>query len=553
MLTNLTISNFAIVDSLDLDIDTGMTTITGETGAGKSISIDALGLCLGDRCEASMVRPDEKKAELSASFSLSNNLDATNWLIENDLNDGNECILRRIITNEGRSRGYINGSPVPASQLKALGQHLINIHGQHAHQQLVKSEYQLTMLDGYSGHTGLLDKCSTAYQAWRQTKNILKQKQKSLADKDAEKQLLTYKLKELDEFAIEENEYGELDKEHALLANSSRLIELSESSLQQLYTGEQVNAIALLQESISSLETLSEIDTATAEFSQMINEAMIQVEEVGQELQRYQSQLDVDPSRFTYVEERLSKIISLSKKHQVQPEELYVHHQHLLTTLEQLDNSDADIEQLTLKVEEKWNSYIEHAEKLSKSRRRFAETLNKKISKSMHTLNMEHGAFSIAVNSNNNHHSPLGIDTIEFTVTTNPGQPLQPLAKVASGGELSRISLAIQVITAQKVSTPSLIFDEVDVGISGTTAAIVGKMLKQLGESTQVICVTHLPQVAACGHQQMYVNKESDGVTTQTSMIQLDENSRVQELARLLAGDKITDTTLANAKELLAA
>jgi len=553
MLANLSISNFAIVKQLDLDIDKGMTTITGETGAGKSIAIDALSLCLGDRSESQMVRPNEKKAELSACFNISHNSQAKQWLEHNELNNEEECILRRVITAEGRSRAYINGTPVPASQLKALGQLLISIHGQHAHQQLIKSEYQLTLLDEYAGHQDLINHTMQTYQDWRQAVNQLKAQQQSREDQEARKQLLIYQLKELDEFAVGENEYQELDKEYRILANSTQLVELSDTCLEELYTGEQSNALSLLQHSLSSLESLTNIDSNTTELVEMINEAIIQVEEVGQELQRYQSQLDIDPTRFQYVEERLSQIIALAKKHQVAAEDLFQHHQDLILARQKLDNFDTDLELLNKIIEDKWQLYLTQAHKLSKSRQRFALTLNKKITSSMHKLNMTDGEFLIQLTHHEDRATPLGIDTINYLVTTNPGQPLQPLTKVASGGELSRISLAIQVITAQKVKTPTLIFDEVDVGISGATATIVGKMLKKLGESTQVLCVTHLPQVAACGHQQLFVSKQSDGTSTQTCMLPLNEKARVKELARLLAGNKITATTLANAKELLIA
>ncbi|UJF19002.1 DNA repair protein RecN [Vibrio sp. SS-MA-C1-2] len=554
MLTNLTISNFAIVKSLDLELNNGMTTITGETGAGKSIAIDALGLCLGDRCESSVVRPNEDKAELTASFSLKDNLTARNWLIENDLADGDECLLRRIVTKEGRSRGYINGSPVPASQLKILGQQLINIHGQHAHQQLMKKEYQLSMLDQYAGHHQLLNRCRKEYQLWRQIKNELKKRQQNREENEAQRQLISYQVIELNELGLIDGEYQELESEHILLSNSGQLVSLTQTLLNVLYESEEENALGLLQRATNHLGELNELDSSTEEFNTMVNDAVIQIEEVGQNLQRYFNNIELDPERLSYVEERIGKVMSLARKHQVQPVELFQHHQDLSQQLESLDNGDEALDELKENLETQWASYLKCAEKLTKSRRRYATELNEYISASMHDLSMENGQFNIEITSDPEHHAtPLGIDLIEFQVSTNPGQPLQCLAKVASGGELSRISLAIQVITAQKVETPSLIFDEVDVGISGPTAAVVGRMLRTLGKSTQVICVTHLPQVAGSGHQQLFVAKKSDNKSTETTMNLLTEKARVKELARLLAGDKITETTLANAKELLVA
>ncbi|MGD6737250.1 DNA repair protein RecN [Photobacterium leiognathi subsp. mandapamensis] len=554
MLAHMTISNFAIVKTLQFELKPGMTTITGETGAGKSIAIDALGLCLGDRAEASMVRPNEDKAEISAAFSLANNQAARRWLEDNDLMDGEECILRRVITKEGRSRGFINGSPVPASQQKALGQLLINIHGQHAHQQLMRPDYQQQMLDQYAGHHMLLDKTRGTYQRWRQAHNELKRLTQSREENEAQKQLLQYQVKELDELALGEEEFTEIEEEHKRLSNSGELAVASQTALSALYDGDDGNALQLLQMACQQVCNLGEYDNNLNAIPQMLEEAIIQVQEASQELRSYLDNLDMDPHRLIYLEERLSKIMSMARKHYVMPNELYQKHQDLLKELENLDCSDERLEEMAENVEALRQKCLLAAEKLSKSRQRYAKELDQRISESMHTLSMEHGEFSINITSDPDRMlSPIGYDSINFLVSTNPGQPLQPLGKVASGGELSRISLAIQVITAQKVETPSLIFDEVDVGISGPTAAIVGKMLRTLGESTQVMCVTHLPQVAGCGHQQMFVAKKTSEGQTETNMRPLTEDDRVAELARLLGGSEITERTLANAKELLIA
>lgn len=552
MLAHMTISNFAIVKSLEFELKPGMTTITGETGAGKSISIDALGLCLGDRAEASMVRPNQDKAEISAAFSLLNNQSARRWLEDNELSDGDECILRRVITKEGRSRAFINGSPVPASQQKALGQLLINIHGQHAHQQLMRADYQQQMLDQYAGHHLLMDKTRQSYQIWRQAHNELKRLTQSRDENEAQKQLLQYQVKELDELALGEHEYAEIEEEHKRLSNSGELAVSSQTALSMLYDSDEGNALQLLQMASQQVINLGEMDANLKVIPEMLEDAIIQVQEASQELRCYLDNLDMDPQRLIYLEERLAKIMSLARKHYVMPDELYQKHQDLLKELNDLDCSGERLEEMAEQVEAKRQLCLTNAEKLSKSRQRYAKELDKKISESMHQLSMENGIFKIDIQSDAERMlSPLGFDTITFLVSTNPGQPLQPLGKVASGGELSRISLAIQVITAQKIETPSLIFDEVDVGISGPTAAIVGKMLRTLGESTQVMCVTHLPQVAGCGHQQMFVAKKSTKGQTETNMYPLTNDERVSELARLLGGSEITDRTLANAKELL--
>ncbi|WP_394153428.1 DNA repair protein RecN [Vibrio maritimus] len=553
MLSHLSVNNFAIVKSLQLELCTGMTTITGETGAGKSIAIDALGLCLGGRADAGAVRAGEDKTEVTAAFAIENNQQATRWLEDNDLFDGTECILRRTITKEGRSRAFINGSPVPLSQLKALGQLLINIHGQHAHHQLMKSDYQLSLLDQYAGHTAQLKQVRSKYQTWRSADIALNQLKENSANNLAQLQLLEYQIKELNELAIGEEEFPELEQEHKRLSNSGELAVTCQQAIDIIYEGDEVNALAMLQTASSKLVQLAELDSSLAPLPNMIEEAIIQIEEANTELRNYLDKIDVDPERMAYVEERFSKIMSLARKHHVMPEELYQHHQDLLTQIEALDCSDEKLAEMEQEVTAHFEAYVRACEKLNKSRGRYAKELNKLISQSMHELSMEKAKFAIDVSFQPEHPSPTGMDNVVFLVSTNPGQPMQPIAKVASGGELSRISLAIQVITAQKVDTPSLIFDEVDVGISGPTAAVVGKMLRKLGESTQVLCVTHLPQVAGHGHQQLFVTKTTKANKTETSMLNLNEQERISELARLLGGSQITDSTLANAKELLIA
>ncbi|QMV13650.1 DNA repair protein RecN [Vibrio spartinae] len=551
MLAHLSVNNFAIVKSLQLELSQGMTTITGETGAGKSIAIDALSLCLGGRAEASMVRQGEEKTEVCAAFLLDHNLHATRWLEDNELLDGSECILRRVITKEGRSRAFINGNPVPISQLKSLGQLLINIHGQHAHQQLMKSEHQLTMLDQYAGHADLLKKTRVAYQNWRQANNELEQIRKNSQQNQAQLQLLEYQIKELNELSLSEDEFPELEHEYKRLTNSGELLTLSQNAIQLLNEGDEVNAIGLLQSTNQVLAQLAELDEKMAMLPAMLAEALIQLEEANSELRDYLDRIEVDPAQMAHIEDRYSKVMSLARKHNVLPEDLYQHHQSLRQQISALDYSDEKLEQLEHMVAQAYQSFVQRAEKLHQSRMRYAKELNKLISQSMHELSMEKANFQMDIHYDDNHPSPLGFDSVNFMVSTNPGQPLQPMTKVASGGELSRISLAIQVITAQKVETPSLIFDEVDVGISGPTAAVVGKMLRQLGESTQVLCVTHLPQVAGCGHQQLFVAKQTKSGKTETQMLKLDNQQRIEELARLLGGSQITETTLANAKELL--
>jgi len=553
MLAQLTISNFAIVRELEIDFQRGMTAITGETGAGKSIAIDALGLCLGGRAEADMVRQGAARADICARFSLKDTPSAQRWLTDNQLDDGNECLLRRVISSDGRSRGFINGTAVPLSQLRDLGQALIQIHGQHAHQLLLKPEHQKTLLDAYAGEPLLMQNMAQHYRQWHQSCRALAQHQQLAQEREARRELLQYQLKELNEFAPVSGEYEQIDEEYKRLANSGQLLSTSQQTLLMLADGEENNLQSQLYTARQLMSELIEMDDKLSGVFAMLEEAAIQISEASDELRHYCDRLDLDPNRLHELEQRLSRQISLARKHHLAPEELPVFHQQLLAEQQLLDQQESDQDELSAAVSVHYAAALSCAQQLHERRTHFANELSGLITDSMHTLSMPHGRFSIEIQFNPDHLTAEGADRIDFRVSTNPGQPVQPLGKVASGGELSRIALAIQVITARKMDTPALIFDEVDVGISGPTAAVVGKMLRQLGESTQVMCVTHLPQVAGCGHQHFYVSKETDGAMTETHMQPLDKRARLQELARLLGGSEVTRNTLANAKELLAA
>lgn len=551
MLTQLTISNFAIVRELEIDFQSGMTAITGETGAGKSIAIDALGLCLGNRSEATMVRYNAARADICARFSLHDTPIARQWLEENQLDDNQECLLRRVISADGRSRGFINGTAVPISQLRELGQLLIQIHGQHAHQLLLKPDHQKQLLDAFGGKNQLLSDMRNAYQQWHKSCNELIQYQQQSIERESRSQLLQYQLKELNEFAPQQGEYEQLDAEYKRLANGGQLLSLSQQTLQILTDNDDNNVLSLLNAARQQIGELISIDDQFINLGTMLEEATIQVHEASDELRHYADRMEIDPTRQYEIEQRLSRQLALARKHHIKPEELHVLHQQLLDEYHLITQQEDDYSALTELVNQHHQQALEIAHKVHLQRVIFAEELAKQITKSMQTLSMPHGQFLIEVTYQPEHLNAEGADKVEFFVTTNPGQPLQPLFKVASGGELSRIALAIQVITAQKMDTPALIFDEVDTGISGPTAAIVGKLLRQLGESTQVMCVTHLPQVAGCGHHHFVVNKQTDGAETETQMQLLNKQSRLKELARLLGGSEVTKNTLANAKELL--
>ncbi len=558
MLLQLNIQNFAIVRSLDIDWQAGMTTITGETGAGKSIAIDALGLCLGDRATTNVVRPNCKKADLAATFETKRNKAAKAWLKQHELvsEHDSECILRRVISAEGRSKSYINGSQVPLVQLKEIGQLLINIHGQHDHQLIVKANQQCRLLDNYANHPALLNEVKHYAQQWSKLNKELTLLQQSKQQRAAEQQLIQYQVNELDEFSLQPDEFATLEKDYKRHSNAQDLLDSTLSSLQTLSENDNFNILDALRECSENINSIARMDNQLSDVATILSDTLIQLDEANSDLTHYYQQLELDPQNFIIIEERYSNALLLAKKHQLSPENLVSFHNELKQQLVSISGNDSRIDNILDELEITKQHFHDSAKLLTLSREKSAKSLSKLISKSMQELNMPHGQFHIAVDSNNCNNKEAininGTDTISFQVSINPGQSLEAMHKVASGGELSRISLAMQVILADKVITPTLIFDEVDVGISGPTAAMVGKKLQQLSKNTQVICVTHLPQVACKGHQQLFVSKLTDGELTETQVSELTESKRVKEIARLLAGDKISQHSLANAQELLA-
>lgn len=559
MLLQLNIQNFAIVRSLDIDWQSGMTTITGETGAGKSIAIDALGLCLGDRATTNVVRPNCKKADLAATFETKKNKSAKAWLKQHELvsEHDSECILRRVISAEGRSKSYINGSQVPLVQLKEIGQLLINIHGQHDHQLIVKANQQCRLLDNYANHPTLLSEVKHYAQQWSKLNKELELLQQSKQQREAEQQLIQYQVTELDEFSLQPDEFSTLETDYKRHSNAQDLLDSTLSSLQTLSENDNFNILDALRECSENINSIARLDNQLTDVATILSDALIQLGEANNDLSHYYQQLELDPQSYAVIEERYSTALQLAKKHQLSPENLVNFHNELKQQLASISGDETRINTIIDELEITKQHYHDSALALSCSREKSAKKLSKLISKSMQELNMPHGQFYIAMESNHAQNTKEnininGADNINFQVSINPGQALEAMHKVASGGELSRISLAMQVILADKVITPTLIFDEVDVGISGPTAAMVGKKLQQLSKNTQVICVTHLPQVACKGHQQLFVSKLTDGELTETQVTELTESKRVQEIARLLAGDKISQHSLANAQELLA-
>ena len=554
MLTQLTINNFAIVRQLEIELAKGMSVITGETGTGKSIAIDALGLCLGQRIETSMVREGQERAEICATFFIEPTNPAYQWLQEQELQDPDnpsDCILRRVINADGRSKAFINSTPVSASQLKEIGQYLIHINGQHASQLLLKNDYQLQLVDTFAHHNDLLAQMREDYRAWKNLQTQVKNFQQKVAENEAKKQLLQYQVEELDEFALRPNEYLELEEDQRRLSNSEQLTQLSQSALQLLSENETVSIDSMLYRATQYIDELSELDPRYASVQTMLNDALIQVQEATSEVQHLASHIEQDPMLLQEIEQRLGQALQLARKHNVKPEELVEWHQKLKAELTALLDFSESEERLILEEKAAFEKMQHTAKQLHKSRSQAAGKLAQQVTDSIKGLAMENAEFFIEVNSDLTKVAANGADNIVFTLRSNLGQQAQPLAKVASGGELSRISLAIQVLTSDQSAIPTLIFDEVDVGISGKTASVVGKLLRQLGDKCQVLCVTHLPQVACHGHHQFNVEKFTVDDKTETKMTALSQEERVPALARLLGGSEITDLALANAREML--
>ncbi|WP_439886355.1 DNA repair protein RecN [Pseudomonas sp. MBLB4123] len=552
MLVHLSVHNYAIVEHLDLELDGGMSVISGETGAGKSIMLDALGLCLGDRADSGVVRPGADKADILASFDLHDIPEARAWLAERDLEQDGPCILRRVITAEGRSRGYINGAPCPQGDLKALGELLIDIHSQHEHQSLLKADTHRRLLDEFAGSQELARQVQLAAQRWKQTKSELERLSGLGDEQRARHQLLSYQLEELDNLALGEQELDQLEQEHKTLTNAESLLSACRLVIEQCSENDAGNVLAALTGSLNRLSGFQGQPGALNEAINLLASAQIQVEEAVGELNRFLDHFDADPERLQQLEERLDSIYTLARKHRIQPNDMAALQQQLFEELESLNADDQAVERLSEELAAYARHYQDKAGELSQLRSAAAQRLASAVEAEMHSLGMPGGHFSIQLRANaSDEPQANGLEQVEFLVSANPGQPLKPLAKVASGGELSRISLAIQVITAQTSRVPTLVFDEVDVGIGGPTAEVVGQLLRRLGERGQVLCVTHLPQVAAQGHQHLFVHKLRDSDATRTAVSTLDRSQRVEEIARMLGGVDLTEESLAHARQMV--
>ncbi|GGE53613.1 DNA repair protein RecN [Streptosporangium jomthongense] len=550
MLTQLTVSNYAIAERVELQFNKGMTALTGETGAGKSIVLDALGLAMGSRADAGAVRHGAKRADITATFDVSGIPEALKWLQNHELDDDNDCILRRVISKDGRSRAYINGQPCPLAHLKDLGGVLMDIHSQHQHQSLLRKETHRKLLDEFAGAEDLANQTREAWKAWNRIRTQLHERQQNAEESEARLQLLRYQVEELDRLALETGEQEQLEQEQAQLSQADAILHSSHQAA-LLCTEDETSAASLVRQALQQLEQLPTEVPALTDTLQMLNEAHIQISEAGNNLRHFVDDYEADPARLTEVEERLSAIYQMARKHRISPEDLPEFHQRLRNELAELDGGEGSLEQLEAELETRRRSFDELADKLSAARSKAAAELDTRVAGELAQLSMPSVQFVTHLDrSGQDEPAPHGLEDIEFLVSANPGQPARPLAKVASGGELSRISLAIQVVVAQTSTTPTLIFDEVDVGIGGGTAEVVGKLLRALGANGQVICVTHLPQVAAQCHQHLFVSKFTQQDATFSKIESLDDQGRISEVARMLGGVDMTEHTLAHATEM---
>lgn len=550
---NLQVRDFAIVDRIDIEFDGGMTVLTGETGAGKSILVDALGLVLGERGSAQLVRDGAKRAEFAAEFDISSLASAHAWLEEQALDQDDECLLRRVISADGRSRAFINGNSVPLSQLKSLGELLLDIHGQHFHQSLGRRAIQRDLLDYFGG---LLDKRAAteeSFATWKALTDRLQKLTDAESDRASRLDLLSFQLQELDALTLTHGEVDNLQIERQKLQNSGRLAEGVNGALQSLFENDAGNANSLVADAVRAIESLLDYDSSLEPVLEVLNSASIQVTEAAESLRRYGESIDMDPGRRDWVEERLDAIQTVSRKHRVSAGDLTSLIEKLRQEHDELGHAEERGRELEQQADSAKSEFMTLATLLSNARRKASSAFGKAVTAAMKDLGMPGGVFEVSMTALDiDSARPWGIDEIDFLISANPGQATQPLAKIASGGELSRMSLAIQVIASDGSAIPTMVFDEVDSGVGGGVAEMVGRRLQELGASRQVLCVTHLPQVASLADQHFRVSKVTDGKSTRTRLHVLSKDERVEELARMLGGVEITQKTLAHAAEMLA-
>jgi len=552
VLTHIQIRDFAIIDAVELELGSGLTVLTGETGAGKSILVDALLLAAGGRAGAEVVRHGAERAEVSATFAVNSNAEALGWLSEQSIEHDGECVLRRIVSSDGRSRAYVNGQAMSVQALRRLGEALVDVHGQMEYQSLMRRAAQRELLDRNGDHHELVE---TVAKQWQSLSALREERDRAAAsaqDREARLELLKYHLTELHALDLKPAEIEELAAERLRLSQRGRLAEGARSIVQLLREAEDSSAEQAVSRALSIARTLNDLDSQFAPITQLIDESLIALREGVESVERYESDLDADPGRQEWVEQRLAAIETIARKHRIEPSELLTTQAELGSEFERLQTLEASLESIEARLAQADKVFRTACAKLTTARRAAANELSERVSALMQTLGMPGGRFQaeiapLAAESAGQH----GADEIEFLVSANPGQPPRSLAKVASGGELSRISLAIQVAAAQTDTLPCLVFDEVDAGVGGGVAEIVGRQLRTLGERTQVLCVTHLPQVAGQAHAHVRVAKLTDGKTTRTSLHPLSDAERVEEIARMLGGVDITAKAREHAAEML--
>jgi DNA repair protein RecN (Recombination protein N) len=551
MLTHLQIRDFAIIDLVELEVRAGLTVLTGETGAGKSIIVDALALLAGGKGGAEVVRAGSERAELSATFDISSSPQSLRELLaEQSVDAEDELTVRRVIAGDGRSRGYLNGVSVPLQLLRDVGGLLVDIHGQHEFQSLTRANAQRELLDDFGKSGELVAGVRDAYRNWVEYVNRAAELEGKARDRESRLEMLRFQVTELKALDLKEGEVAQLADERTRHSNRGRLAEAAQAAVALLYDSDEGSAHATTSRALAGLKTLSSVDQRLAKVVPLVDEATIQIREAARELSRYLETLDIDPARQEEVERRLAAVEELGRKHRVAPNELAGRAVQLEKELAELDSADNNLSLLKQQQAAALEVYRKLAQQLSGIRLTSARALSKDITARMQTLGMAGGRFLIDISQANSEPAAHGFDSVEFRVTANPGQPLRPLAKVASGGELARLSLAVQVACSAK-DARCMVFDEVDSGVGGAVAEIVGRELKALGYSGQAICVTHLPQVASQGHHHLRVAKLTDGKTTRTSIAELTMDERAEELARMLGGLEVTGKAREHAREML--
>ena len=552
MLTSIQVRNFAIIDQVEIEFSPGMTVLTGETGAGKSILVDALGLVLGERGSGGLVRGGAKRAEFVAEFDLQNLPKAREWLEEQMLDQDDECHLRRVIGADGRSRAFINGNNVPLQSSKTLGEMLLDIHGQHFHQSLARRNIQRNLLDYFGGLVDLSIATSNGFTDWNSLAEKLAALEAANSDRNARLELLRFQIGELDALDLQPAEYADLSQERAKLQNSGRLAEGVNNALEVLFEADPTNAQSLVAEATRGIDNLATIDVALEPVLTILQEASIQVSEAADSLRRYADALDMDPARQNWVEERLDAVNNIARKHRVEPEAIEALHQQLNEQLNDLEHAEERGAELRQSVKDADAAYRQSASRLSAGRKKAAKSFSTAVTEAMSKLGMPGGVFEVSISPRDvTDPRAFGLDDIEYLISANPGQEPMPLSKVASGGELSRMSLAIQVIASDGSAIPTMVFDEVDSGVGGGVAEMVGMRLRELGQTRQVFCVTHLPQVASLGNNHFRIMKLSDGKSTRIAITELTDKERIEEIARMLGGVEITQRTRDHAAEML--